>query len=158
MKLRNLLLSLFAGLGASTVHLVLMELKHRTGILPAFDPYADLQRMLSSFPSIALEAPWSWLLPYVNGAMLLGFLFGQSFPYLPGRTAWARGAVFGLLAWLVLGLGMLPLVGSGIFAGNLGLGIVPALLMLAMLSVYGVAVSLLYGWLIKPATKSHNSG
>lgn len=140
---------MLAGLGASTVHLVLMELKHRAGILPAFDPYADLQRMLSSFSSLASEAPWSWLLPYVNGSMLLGFLFGQSFLYLPGRTAWARGSVFGLLAWLVLGLGLLPLAGSGMFARNLGLGIMPALLMLGMLSIYGVALSLLYGWLME---------
>jgi hypothetical protein len=144
----KILLSLLAGLGASTVHLILMELKQRTGILPAFDPYTDLQRMLSSFSSVALTAPWSWLLPYINGAMLLGFLFGQSFSHLPGRTAWARGVAFGLLAWLLLGLGLLPLAGSGIFAYKLALGIMPALLMLAMLTVYGVAVSLLYGWLL----------
>jgi hypothetical protein len=38
MKLRNFISSLFAGFGATTVHIVLMSLKHRAGILPDFEP------------------------------------------------------------------------------------------------------------------------
>lgn len=79
--------------------------------------------------------------------MVLGFLFGQSFAYLPGVSFWSKGITFGILSWLLLGLGLLPLAGSGIFAHKLALGIMPALLMLVMLTVYGVAVSWLYGWL-----------
>jgi len=151
-KLRNTILSLLAGLGASLVHIVLMEVKRRSGILPQFDPYADLQRMLSSVSSHAFETPLSWLLPFINGAMFLGFLFGQSFPYLPGRTALRKGAVFGFLAWLLLGLVLLPLSGSGFFAHRLGLGVMPALLMLAMLMTYAIVVSLIYQRLTMPAS------
>jgi len=144
MKLRNVFLSLFAGLGASSIHLVLMELKHRTGILPEFDPYSDLQRMLSSVASPAIDTSLVWLLTYINGAMLLGFLFGQIFPYLPSKNVFIKGTMFGVFSWLLLGLGFLPLVGSGPFAYSLELGAMPAILMLAMLMVYSVAVSLLY--------------
>lgn len=150
-KLRNTILSLIAGLGASSVHIVLMEVKQRSGILPQFDPYADLQRVLSSFSSHAFETPLSWLLPYINGAMLLGFLFGQSFSYLPGRTALRKGAVFGFLAWLLLGLVLLPFSGSGVFAHRLGLGVMPALLMLVMLLTYAIVVSLIYQRLTAPS-------
>ena len=146
MKLRNSLFSLLAGFGASMVHIVLMEIKHRSGILPQFEPYADLQRLLSSMTAHAFEPPLSWLFPYINGALLLGFVFGQLFVYLPGRTAVVKGAVFGLFAWLVLGFGLLPLSGSGIFARGLGLGVFPAVLMLAMLMIYAVVMSLLYAW------------
>ena len=155
MKLRNLIFSLLAGFGASMVHIVLMEIKHRTGILPGFEPYADLQRMLSSMTTHAFEPPLSWLLPYVNGALILGFVFGQLFAYLPGRTAAVKGAFFGFVAWFVLGFGLLPLTGSGIFARELGLGVLPATLMLAMLMIYAIVMSLLYAWLTKPA-HAHN--
>ena len=75
MKLRNFIFSLLAGFGATTVHIALMEIKHRAGILPGFEPYEDLQRLLSSMTALAFEPPLSWLLPYINGALILGFVF-----------------------------------------------------------------------------------
>jgi hypothetical protein len=148
MKLRSIFMSMIAGLGASTIHLALMELKRRMGILPTFDPYDDLQRLLLSLSPVTLTSPWSWLLPYINGSMILGFLFGQLFPHLPGRAVWIKGCVFGILSWLFLGLGLLPLAGIGIFAHQLELGALPAILMLAMLTTYSIIASLLYDWLL----------
>jgi hypothetical protein len=143
-KLRNFLFSLLAGFGATTVHIALMAIKHRAGILPTFEPYDDLQRLLSSLTNLSFDSPLSWLLPYVNGALILGFVFGKLFAYLPGRTPIAKAAAFGLVAWLIMGLGLLPLAGRGIFARELGLGVLPALLMLAMLMTYAIVMSLLY--------------
>jgi hypothetical protein len=148
MKLRNFISSLLAGFGATSVHVALMAIKHRFGILPNFEPYEDLQRLLSSITSLSFEAPLSWLLPLINGALILGFVFGRLFIHLPGRTALAKGAAFGLAAWLALGLGLLPLAGRGVFALELGLG--PAALMLAMLMMYSIVMSLLYAWLTTP--------
>ena len=155
MKLRNIISSLLAGLGATAVHIVLMQIKHRAGILPEFEPYADLQRLLSSMTALSFEPPLSWLLPYINGALILGFVFGQLFAHLPGRSAVAKGAAFGVVAWLVMGFGLLPLTGSGIFARELGLGGLPAALTLAMLMIYAIVMSLLYAWL---TTTSHTQG
>jgi hypothetical protein len=157
MKLRNFISSLAAGFGATIVHIVLMTIKHRAGILPDFEPYEDLQRLLSSATSLPLEAPYSWLLPFINGALILGFVFGKLFVHLPGRTAIAKGAAFGLAAWLVMGLGLFPLAGRGVFAFGLGLGGLPAALMFAMLMLYAIVMSLLYAWLTAPprTTNSH---
>jgi hypothetical protein len=146
-KLRNFISSLLAGLGATTVHIALMSIKHRAGILPDFEPYEDLQRLLSSMTTLSLDAPFSWLLPLINGAVILGFVFGRLFVHLPGRTAIAKGAVFGFAAWLVMGLGLLPLAGRGVFAHELGHGGWPAALMLVMLMMYAIVMSLLYAWL-----------
>jgi hypothetical protein len=151
MKLRNFIFSLLAGLGATTVHVVLMAIKHRAGILPGFEPYDDLHRLLSPITPQAFEPPLSWLIPDINGALILGFIFGQLFVYLPGRTAVVKGAAFGFVAWLTLGLGFFPLTGHGVFARGLGLGALPALLMFAMLMVYAVVMSLLYAWLTTSA-------
>jgi hypothetical protein len=156
MKLRNFISSLLAGFGATTVHIALMAIKHRLGILPEFEPYEDLQRLLSSMTSLSLEPPFSWLLPFINGALILGFVFGKLFVYLPGGTAIAKGAAFGFAAWLVMGLGLLPLVGRGVFALELGLGGLPAALMFAMLMLYAIVMSLLYAWLTAPP-RTNNS-
>ena len=140
--LNNLASSFLAGAGATLMHVALMTIKHRAGILPTFEPYADLQRLLSF--SWSLDPPWSWLLPYVNGALVLGFVFGRLFAYLPGRSAIAKGAAFGFPAWLAMNLGFFPLVGRGVFAWKLGLGAWPAALTLAMLMLYATVMSLLY--------------
>jgi hypothetical protein len=150
MKLRNFISSLLAGLGATSVHIALMAIKHRFGILPGFEPYEDLQRLLSSVTSLSFEAPLSGLLPFINGALVLGFVFGRLFSHLPGRTALAKGAVFGMAAWLAMGLGLFPLAGRGVFALELGLGVWPAALMLAMLMMYAIVMSLLYAGLTTP--------
>jgi len=150
MKLRNFISSLLAGVGASSVHVALMAIKHRFGLLPEFEPYEDMQRLLSSMTSLSFEEPLSWLLSFINGAMVLGFVFGKLFIHLPGRTTIAKGAVFGLAAWLVLGLGLFPLAGRGVFALELGLGVRPAALMLVMLMTYSIVMSLLYAWLTTP--------
>jgi hypothetical protein len=150
MKLRNFISSLLAGFGATTVHIALMTIKHRAGILPDFEPYEDLQRLLSSMTALSIEAPFSWLLPFINGALILGFVFGKLFIHLPGRTAITKGGAFGFMAWLVMGFGLLPLAGRGIFARELGLGGLPAALMFAMLMIYAIVMSLLYAWLSAP--------
>jgi hypothetical protein len=150
MKLRNFIASLLAGFGATTVHIALMAIKHRAGILPEFEPYEDLQRLLSSITARSLESPFWLFLPYINGALILGFVFGRLFVHLPGRTAIAKGGAFGFAAWLVMGLGLLPLAGRGVFARELGLGGLPAALMLAMLMIYAIVMSLLYAWLTAP--------
>jgi hypothetical protein len=150
MKLRSFLSSLLAGIGATTVHIALMAIKHRAGILPDFEPYEDLQRLLSSMTARSLEFPFSWLLPYVNGALIIGFVFGRLFTHLPGSTAIVKGAAFGFVAWLVMGFGLLPLAGRGVFALELGLGGLPAALMFAMLMTYAIVMSLLYAWLTTP--------
>jgi len=150
-KLRDAGSALLAGFGATTVHVVLMWLKHRTGVLPAFEPYADMQRLLSSMLGRPLEPALSWLISYVNGALILGFVFGRLYARLPGASALAKGVLFGLAAWLAMGFGFFPLAGRGIFARSLGLGALPAALMLAMLMSYAIVMSLLYAWLKAPA-------
>jgi hypothetical protein len=95
MRLRNFISSLLAGFGATTVHFALMAIKHRAGILPEFEPYEDLQRLLSSVTARSLESPFSWLLPYINGALIIGFVFGRLFTHLPGSTPIVKGGAFG---------------------------------------------------------------
>ena len=68
-----------------------------------------------------------WVLSFVNGAIVWGFVFGQTYRFLPGNSPWLKGIYFGVCAWLVMGILFFPLVDRGIFAAKLGLGIAPAI-------------------------------
>ena len=140
-KIRN---SILAGFCGTLAHTLLMLLKTKIGLLPAFQPYDDLQRGLSWLTGTSVSASVAWLLTFVNGAVIWGFVFGKSFRFLPGKNPWQKGIFFGICAWAVMGFAFFPIVGRGIFALGLGLGVAPAILMLAMLLSYSVTMSLSY--------------
>ena len=121
-----------------------MYLKSRTGLLPGFQPYESLQIALGSVTGGRIHPVIPWVLSFLNGSTILGFAFGRFYPRLPGNSGAAKGLTFGLLGWLVMGLVFFPLLGMGIFATALGLGIGPALFSLAMILAYSVVLGLAY--------------
>ena len=129
--------SLAAGLCGSGAHFCLMFVKSRAGLLPSFQPYDDLQRVLSNLVGYSVY-PWlTWLMSFLNGAVVLGLLFGRIYRLLPGRIGAVKGLTFGLLGWTLMGLVFFPLLGRGFFALDAGLGVRPALFSLLMLLTYG---------------------
>jgi hypothetical protein len=144
MSLRNLLGSFVAGLAGTAAHVVLMLLKTQLGLVPQFQPYAELQRGVALLTGATPSPTAVYLLTFVNGALVWGFVFGRIFRFLPGVTPLRKGLFFAFCAWTISGLVMFPLLGRGPFAWNLGLGTAPAALMLVMLSVYSLAMSFSY--------------
>jgi len=129
------------------VHSTLMLVHSRTGPLPEFRPDADMQRVLTWVAGSDLHPFISWLFLFINGGVIWGFLFGQSYRFLPGQRAWQKGLLFGLFAWALMGFVFFPLVGRGVFAIQLGLGIGPAILLLLMLTAYSITMSCIYALL-----------
>jgi len=145
--------SLAAGLCGSAAHFCLMFLKSRAGLLPSFQPYADLQHALGNLLGHSVH-PWlTWLLSFLNGAVVLGLLFGRIYRLLPGRTGAVKGLSFGLLGWALMNLIFFPLLGRGLFAIDAGLGPRPALFSLLMLLTYGAVMGIAFSTL---APKSAN--
>jgi hypothetical protein len=98
----------------------------------------------------------SWALSFLNGALILGFVFARGYLLLPGRTGLIKGLIFGLLGWVAMGLFFFPILGRGLFAVNLGLGPMPALFSLAMVLTYSVVLGIAYSALRpseSPSTK-----
>lgn len=137
-----------AGLCGSLAHFALMRLKSTAGLLPEFHPYEDLQRMLSQFIGTEVHPLVPWAISFFNGSIVLGFLFRGLHPYLPGASGAAKGTVFGVLGWVLMGLVFFPALGEGLFATGVGLGIAPALFSLAMLLVYSVTLGMAYSVLL----------
>jgi len=80
----------------------------------------------------------------LNGSVLLGFLFGRTYRLLPGRSGAAKGFVFGMLGWILMGVLFFPMLGGGFFANQAGLGVQPALFSLLMILTYSVIMGVAY--------------
>jgi Family of unknown function (DUF6789) len=140
-KIRN---SIIAGLCGTVAHSLLMSVHSTMGPLPEFQPNEDIQRALSWMVGTEVHPGVAWLLSFVNGALIWGFVFGQVYRFLPGKRPWQKGVFFGICAWAVMGLVFFPLVDRGFFAIRLDLGIAPAILMLVTMLTYSVTMSLVY--------------
>jgi uncharacterized protein DUF6789 len=136
-----------AGLSGSAAHSLLMYSKSRLGLLPAFQPYHELQIAIGQWIGKDVHPAVPWLLSYLNGSTVAGMLFGRSYRVLPGGSGAVKGLVFGVLGWLLMGTVAFPLLGLGLFASDLGLGMRPALFSLAMLLAYSIVLGTVYGLL-----------
>ncbi len=145
-RIRN---SVIAGLCGAAVHSLLALVHSKTGPLPEFQPNEDFHKALSWLIGKDIHPTVAWLLLFVNGAAIWGFVFGQVYRFLPGKHPWQKGVFFGVCVWILMGLVFFPLVDRGIFAGALGLGAAPAVLLLVMLLTYSVTMSLVYHFLNK---------
>ena len=146
--------SIAAGLCGSAAHTGLMALKSWARILPSFEPYSDLQALLASLVGSSVHPAIPWMLSYFNGSVVLGFLFGQSYARLPGRTPLAKGTVFGLAIWIVMGLMFFPIIGKGLFAMGAGLGLKPTVFSLLMVLTYSITLSTAYSIFKSPTRAS----
>lgn len=133
-----------AGLCGSIAHILLMYVKSRSGWLPAFRPYEILQDTLNHWVGRDVSPIVPWALSFVNGSAVLGFVFGRIYSWLPGTNGFVKGAVYGVIGWLVMSLVFFPLLGLGLFAIELGLGVRPALFSLAMFSSYSLVLGVVY--------------
>lgn len=92
-----------------------------------------------------------WVLTFLNGMTILGFLFARTHRLLPGRNGLCKGVNFGVIGWLLMGLIFFPLIGLGPFAMGTGLGIGPAVLSLVMLLTYSIVLGMVYVALEAPS-------
>ena len=136
-----------AGLCGSAAHSSLMFLKSQMGWLPSFQPYHDLQVALSQMVGSSVPPAIPWALSFLNGSVLLGFLFGHAYRWLPGESGATKGLIFGAIGWMLMGLVFFPLLGRGVFAMGAGLGFRPALFSLLMVLSYSVILGIVYSTL-----------
>jgi hypothetical protein len=136
--------SVIAGSAGTIVHFLFMYFKTRTGLLPSFQPYQAFQFALSQWVGSNVPAIVPWVLSFLNGMTILGFLFGRLKRLLPGRNGAIKGLSFGLLGWIFMNLIFFPLIGLGPFAMRVELGIKPTLLSLFMVLTYSVVLGIVY--------------
>jgi hypothetical protein len=136
---------LVAGLSGTVVHFLFHVSKiacRHTPVIPAISKLSTFS--LSQWVGTNVPAIVPWALSFANGMAILGFLFGRIHRMLPGRKGAAKGIIFGLIGWVLMGLIFFPLIGLGPFAIRAGLGAAPAMLSLGMLLTYSVVLGTVY--------------
>jgi hypothetical protein len=105
----------------------------------ALDPLATLARGADVLPPT-----FGWLLHFFVGSFIWGGAFALLHPYLRGPL-WVRGICFGLAAWLVVMLAVMPLTRAGLFGWALGF-VTPIAMLVVHLS-YGALLGVIFGLL-----------
>ncbi len=136
--------SMIAGFSGTIVHFLFMHIKSQVGLIPEFQPYQSFQIALSRWVGADVPAIVPWMLSFLNGMTVLGFLFARTIRLLPGRSGVTKGLSFGLIGWALMGLIFFPVIGLGPFATGVGAGVGPAVLSLVMLLTYSIVLGTVY--------------
>ena len=112
--------SMVAGFIATVVLSLLMAMKSMMGIMPELDVVAMLGTMAQDM--MGMGGPTvGWVLHFMIGTVAWGILFALLYKSLPGSSPVAKGISFGILAWLMMMVGPMPMAGAGLFGMNFGM-------------------------------------
>lgn len=137
MQQPNVIRIIVAGVAATAVMTVLMMMGPVMGM-----PEMNIGKMLGGFMGIGDSL--GWVAHFMIGTVL-GFIYVYVFlGKLPGAP-WLKGAIYGLIPWLISQVMVNPMMGAGVFASNM-----PDPMMMVMGSfmghvVYGAVLGAVYG-------------
>lgn len=134
----SVLKGMAAGFVATVVLSALMIMKSMMGLIPEL----NLIRMLSEMMGANSPAA-GWIAHLVIGTVLWGGLFAWLDPSLPGGSHWLKGVVFGIGAWLLLLILVMPMAGAGLFGMNIG--IMAPIMTLIPHMIFGAVLGGIYG-------------
>ena len=127
-----------AGFVATVVLSALLLMKEMMGLMPQLNMIGMLTGMVgASSPAVG------WIVHFVIGTVLWGCLFAWLDPKLPGHSHWFKGVIFGIGAWLLMMIVVMPMGGAGLFGARLGLMAPVMTLMLHI--IYGAVLGGVYG-------------
>jgi len=133
--------AMIAGFVATVVLSLLMIMKGMMGIMPQLDVISMLGKMAQDMMGFGGPAV-AWGMHFMIGTVLWGFLFAILYPLLPGSGAVGKGISFGVLAWLMMMIGPMPMAGAGLFGMNLGL--MAPMMTLILHVIFGAVMGLVF--------------
>lgn len=134
---------IMSGFIATVVLSLLMIAKGLTGLMPNLDVIAMLTGMAHHLMGTPAAPGVGWMLHFLIGTLGWGVLFVLAAPTMPAQAPWAKGMVFGMLAWLAMMVIVMPMAGGGLFGFGLSLAAPVMTLMLHL--VYGAVLGWTYG-------------
>jgi hypothetical protein len=140
-----------AGAAATIVLSLVMLLIGATGFEPQLEP---TRLVLALLDEPASQYTLGWVLHVTIGSVVLGGLFAYVEPRLGADTHTKSGVLYGVIAWLVVMLVIMPAAGMGYFGFQLS--VVAPIVMLALQVLYGGVLGWTYGKLSHaPFTRHH---
>ncbi len=140
-----------AGLVATVVLSVIMVMKGMMGLMSELDVIAMLDAMTGTSSTIA------WAMHFMIGIIVWGIGFAVMFNVLPGKSSVSKGIAFGIAAWLMMMLLVMPMAGAGLFGLNMGM-MAPAMTLM-LHAIFGAVLGSVFGRLGNPgaATVTENT-
>ena len=126
-----------AGLAATMVLSMIMVAKGMMGLMPELNVIAMLSSMMKSAPIVG------WIVHFMIGMLAWGLGFVAVSRYLPGKTDLTRGISFGVAAWAMMMLVIMPMAGAGFF--GLKMGMMAPVMTLMLHVIYGAVLGYAYG-------------
>src|SRR5260370_29070733 len=119
MKNINFRRALLAGFAGTIVMSLIMMMAPLMG-MPKMDVPGMLGRMLAGVPVAPGSAEWSvgLLMHLMIGTAMLSVAYAFVRGYLPTESPIAKGAIYGLLVWLISQVAVMPMMGAGLFSSN----------------------------------------
>ena len=142
--MNRLAIGMIAGLVATAVLSVLMVAKGMLGLMPEFNVIAMLGAMLNTTLTMG------WIIHFSIGMLAWGAGFAFFFNVLPGGSILGKGISFGILAWILMMVVVMPLADVGLFGIDIGM-MVPAITLM-LHAIYGAVFGLVFGRLELPYT------
>lgn len=133
---------MIAGFVATAVLSMMMVAKSAMGLMPQLDIIRMMSGMMGS------SAAMAWVVHFLIGTVLWGAIFAWLDPHLPGGSHWLKGVVFGLGAWLLMMVLMMPMAGAGLF--GLQIGVMAPIMTMMLHAIFGAILGATYGWLLSP--------
>jgi len=128
---------IIAGLVATVVLSMIMVAKAMMGLMPELNVIAMLSSMMHTVPAIG------WAMHFVIGAVAWGVGFAAFYNILPGGSSLTKGVMFGVIAWLMMMLLVMPMAGAGMFGLNMGMMAPVTTLMLH--AIFGAVLGGVFG-------------
>ncbi len=126
-----------AGLAATVMLSMIMFAKGMMGLMPELNVIAMLSSMMNVTPVVG------WAIHFMIGMLAWGLGFVAVFSILPGATDITRGISFGVAAWFLMMLAVMPMAGAGLFGLNMGM-MAPAMTLM-LHAIYGAVLGLIFG-------------
>lgn len=136
---------ILAGFAATIVLSIFMMMKQMMGMMPQMDVIAMLTKM-----SGASTPLMGWVMHFMIGSIVWGGLFALLHDRIPGGSTIVRGIVFGIGAWLMMMVVVMPMAGAGLFGMNFGMA-APVMTLLLHI-IFGATLGAVYGWRAAPKT------
>lgn len=134
--MNNVTRGVVAGLAATVVLSAIMLAKGMMGLMPELNVVAMLAVMMKSSPMMA------WVAHFMIGAVVWGVLYALTNGSIPGGSSMMKGIVFGIGAWVIMMVAVMPMAGAGIFGMKLGM-MAPVMTMM-LHAIFGAVLGSVY--------------
>ena len=127
---------ILGGLIATVVLSAIMMMKDAMGVMPQLNIIQMLATMMGVSTTIG------WVVHFMIGGVW-GLLFALAYRVVPGSSQVRKGIVFGIGAWFMMMVAVMPMAGAGLF--GMAMGMMAPVMTLMLHIIFGAVLGVVHG-------------